>query len=104
MSDVGATRHAAIPIGDTAAPPFARRPDPSTLFMQRSLRLRARDHQLGLYLGFLADLAAVQHGIQDGLPAVEPPAPDVLARAREHAMPPLDRGGFTPDAACEMTL
>jgi FdhE protein len=106
MSEVGAPRHAAIPIGDPAAPPFARLPDPATLFAHRSQRLRrlARDHQLAPYLGFLADLAAVQHGIQDGLPAVEPPAPDVLARAREHAMPPLDRARFTPDPACDLTL
>ena len=106
MSDVGAPRHAAIPIGDTAAPPFARLPDPSSVFMRRSERLRllARDHQLAPYLGFLADLAAIQHGIQDGLPAVEPLAPDVLARAREHAMPPLDRVRFTPDPACDLTL
>src|ERR1700722_10265744 len=106
MSELGASRHAAIPIGDPAAPPFVRLPDPSAVFMRRGQRLSflARDHQLAPYLGFLADLAAVQHGIQDGLPAVEPPAPDVLARAREHAMPPLDRGHFTPDPACDLTL
>ena len=106
MSDVGAPRHAAIPIGDPAAPPVARLPDPMTLFAQRSQRLRllARDHQLAPYLTFLADLAAVQHGIQDGLPAVEPPAADVVARAREHAMPPFDRARFTADPAFDMTL
>jgi FdhE protein len=106
MSEVGAPRHAAIPIGDPAVPPFARLPDPSTLFAQRSQRLRliARHHQLAAYLGFLADLAAVQHGIQDGLPAAEAPAPDALARAHEHAMPPLDRARFTPDPACDLAL
>ena len=106
MSEVGAPRHAAVPIGDPAVPPFVRLPDPSVVFMRRSHRLRvlARDHQLAPYLGFLAELAAIQHGIQDGLPGVEPVAPDVLARAREHAMPPLDRGRFTPDQACDLTL
>src|SRR5580658_1694313 len=106
MSEVGAPRHDAVPIGEPAVPPFARLPDPSTVFMRRSQRLRvlARAHQLAPYLGFLADLAAVQHGIQDGLPAVETPAPDVLARAREHAKPPLDRACFTPDPACDLTL
>jgi FdhE protein len=83
-----------------------RLPDLSTLFAQRSRRLRllARDHQLAPYLTFLADLTAIQHGIQDGLPAVDLPAPDAIALAREHAMPPLDRARFTPDPACDLTL
>jgi FdhE protein len=32
------------------------------------------------------------------------PAAEALARAREHAMPPIDRSHFTTDAACDATL
>ena len=32
------------------------------------------------------------------------PAADVVARAKEHAMPPLDRNGFKPDAVFHATL
>src|SRR5262249_4274637 len=106
MTQVGAPRHDPIPIGDAAAPPFVRLPDPRLLFQRRGERFRALagDHELKPYLLFLADLSAVQHDIQDGLPPVEMPAPDALARAREHAMPPLDRGRFPADPACDATF
>jgi FdhE protein len=106
MTQVGAPRHDPTPIGEVAKPPFARLPEPGALFTRRAERFRtlARGHELTSYLLFLADLCAVQHGIQDGLPAVELPAFDVLARAREHGMPPLDRSRFTADVACDATL
>jgi len=106
MSDVGAPRAAPIPIGDPAVPPFARLPDPLALFARRSARFRALapGHALESYLVFLAELSAVQHGVQDGLAPVEMPEPDALALAREHGMPPLDRSGFTPDRAADITL
>jgi FdhE protein len=110
MSQIGAPRqppgHDPIPIGETAAPPFVRLPDPATLFARRSERFRAlaEGHPLAPYLAFLADLAAVQHQIQDGLPPVELPSAEAIARAREHGMPPLDRGRFTTDAASEATF
>jgi FdhE protein len=106
MTQVSAPRHDSIPIGDVATPPFVRLPEPQVLFAKRAERLRtlAHDHQLKPYLLFLTDLCAVQHGIQDGLPAAEPRPADVLARAREFAMPPLDRNRFTIDAACDATL
>src|SRR5262249_21086402 len=101
-----APRHDPIPIGDTAAPPFVRLPDPRAVFRQRGERFRAlaAAHELEPYLLFLADLSAVQHDIQDGLPAVQMPPGDVLARAREHGMPPLDRARFTFDRACDATF
>src|SRR5262245_21008473 len=106
MTQGGAPRPDPTSIGEVAKPPFVRLPDPAALFAQRGERLRvlASGHDLKPYLLFLADLCAVQHRIQDGLPAVESPAADVMARAREHAMPPLDRSRFTPDAACDATL
>src|SRR5215813_5814511 len=106
MTQVGAPRHDPIPIGEVAKPPFARLPDPHVLFLRRGERLRslAGDHDLKPYLLFLADLASLQHAILDGLAPAALPAAGVIARAREFAMPPLDRSAFTVDAACAATL
>jgi FdhE protein len=106
MSKAGAPRHDPIPIGEIAAPPFVRLPDPLTLFATRSLRFRtlAEGHQLGHYLLFLAALSECQHRIQKDLPEPDLPADDARALAREHAMPPLDRARFTADAALDATL
>jgi FdhE protein len=106
MNKAGAPRHEPIPIGEIAAPPFTRLPDPRTLFATRSLRFRAlaEGHQLGPYLLFLAALSECQHRIQNDLPQPDLPAADARARAREHAMPPLDRNRFTADAALDATM
>jgi FdhE protein len=106
MSLVGAPKHDPIPIGEISKPPFVRLPDPTDLFAKRAERLRALapGHGLSAYLVFLADLSQAQHAIQDGLPAVELPPPDVLARARAHAMPALDRSRFTADATYDATF
>src|ERR1700686_2744870 len=106
MSKAGVPRHDPVPIGDIAAPPFVRLTDPLTLFSTRASRFRtlAESHELGPYLRFLAALSDCQHRVQQDLPEPEMPAADVRARAREHAMPPLDRGRFTADAASDATL
>jgi FdhE protein len=106
MSKAGAPRHDPIPIGEIAAPPFARLPDPLSLFAKRSLRLRAltEGHQLAPYLLFLAAISECQHRIQRDLPEPDPPADEVRARADQHGMPPLDRTHFTADAALDATL
>src|ERR1700693_1185870 len=106
MSKVGATGDKPTPIGQIAAPPFVRPPDPLTLFATRSLRFRtlAEGHQLGPYLLFLAAISECQHRIQKDLPEPDLPAEDARARAREHAMPPLDRTRFTADTALDATL
>jgi FdhE protein len=64
----------------------------------------AEGHQLGPYLRFLAALSDGQHRLQDGLPEPDMPAADAVTRAREHGMPPLDRGHFTADAALDATF
>src|SRR5215472_5593253 len=99
MAQVGSRGHDPTPIGEIAAPAFARLPEPHLLFARRAERLRtlARGHELKSYLLFLADLCAVQHAIQDGLPDPEQLDADAVTRARTHAMPPLDRGRFTAD-------
>ncbi|MCA1404467.1 formate dehydrogenase accessory protein FdhE [Ensifer sp. IC3342] len=87
-------------IGDVSSPPFARLPDPSSLFSARSLRLRqlAEGSDLAPYLNFLAGLSAVQHDIQEGLPPAEGPDDAALTRAREFEMPPLHRHGMEGEA------
>lgn len=105
MSDVGPSGEFGS-LGSIAVPPFAVRPDPETLFLRRSDRFRALadGHPLKPYLVFLADLASAQHWIQQELPVVTPASAETLARARTYGMPPLDRQGFVPDAACTATL
>jgi len=106
MSGVGTPRHEPVPIGEVTEPPFARPPDPATLFQTRADRLRrlSEGHALSPYLCFLAALSEAQHRAQDGLEAPDMPAEDVLERSRKSGMPPLDRSAFTLDAAFASTL
>lgn len=69
--------------------PFARR--------ARRLRQLAAGHSLGDYLIFAAALADAQQEQLDGLPTLPTPDADLLARCREHAMPPLAPGGWPRD-------
>jgi FdhE protein len=93
-------------IGTIPKPPFSRVPDSVQLFAARAKRFRtlAEGHDLAPYLFFLAQLSEAQAAIQEGL--AEPAAidPDILARAHQHAMPPLDRGNFTADAVFDSTF
>jgi FdhE protein len=93
-------------IGDVAAPPFVRLPDPLTLFAVRAQRFRtlADGHALAPYLRFLAALSECQHRLQGGLPEPDMPSAATRVQARDHSMPPLDRNRFTADAALETTL
>src|ERR1700722_11259565 len=106
MSKAGTLQPDPTMIGDVAEPPFVRLPDPVALFATRAERFRTlgESHELSPYLRFLAALSDCQHRIQDGLPEPDMPADDVRARAREHAMPPLDRSRFTADVALDATL
>jgi FdhE protein len=83
-------------IGEVSAPPFARLPDPSLLFVRRAQRLAAlaQGHQLGPYLHFLAALSNAQHDVQHGLSDPELPDAETRERARSFGMPPLDRNKF----------
>jgi FdhE protein len=106
MSEDAAERPDPTQIGDVSAPPFAVPPKPETLFAQRAERLRrlAQGHDLALYLNFVADISKAQHESLSGLSEVAPPSPDELARARQFAMPPLDRGRFEPVPAFDASL
>src|SRR5271166_2857909 len=103
MSQVGPTQFDPIAIGDVAKPPFARLPNPATLFDRRAARLRALadGHQLRSYLLFLANVCAAQHRLQPGLPAAEIPPADAIDRARQFKMPPFDRMRFRRDESLD---
>ena len=100
MSKAGPPRHDPVPIGEVAEPPFVRLPDPNRIFAERAERFAvlASNHELASYLLFLSALCEAQHKAQAGVPAPEPPPADTIARAREFAMPPLDRNRFTASA------
>ena len=106
MSDVGDIQPDPNIIGNIAKPPFVQLPDPLRIFTKRAERLRSVSvgHELAAYLNFLADLTDAQLRVLPQLPEPDMPAAEVIARAKEHAMPPLDRGGFKADAAFEATL
>jgi FdhE protein len=106
MSKAGEIRPDPTMIGNVVEPPFVRIPEPKTLFSARAERFvtLVEGHKLGPYLRFLGDVCHCQHRIQEDLAEPEMPTVDAMARAREHAMPPLDRSHFTADAACDATL
>ena len=106
MSSAANIRPDPTMIGNVAEPPFVRLPDPKSLFAARADRFRAlaEGNPLKPYLLFLGALCDCQHRIQDGLSEPDMPSAETLARAKEHAMPPLDRSRFTADAALDATF
>src|SRR5271157_113029 len=105
MSGLGAPQ-GLTNIGEEAKPPFAVLPDPSTLFLNRSKRLRtlAPGHILESYLNFVADVTGAQHTIQATLPAAVLPPASQIQQALDYRMPPLSRTAFEPGEAGELTL
>ena len=106
MSSVDPTAPDPSVISNIPTPQFARLPDPGQLFSVREARFAAlaEGHDLAPYLKFLSGLCGVQAAIQGGLPEPDAIASEALERARQHGMPPLDRGHFTADAAFTATL
>src|SRR6516165_5790939 len=89
-------------IGEEAKPPYAVLPDPSTLFLGRSQRLRALapGHTLESYLNFAADVTEAQHAVQAaGLPEPVLPPASRIRQAQENGLPPLSRTTFEPREA-----
>jgi FdhE protein len=104
MSDPHSAQPDPSVIGGVPKPPFARLPDPASLFARRSARFRALAvSDLAPYLEFLAAVADAQDAIVPALPEPERPSAEVSARARQFAMPPLDRNAFAPNAAVRDT-
>ena len=106
MSNVGNLQPDPSVIGEIAKPPFVQLRDPVRQFSTRAERFRAlaAGHDLEPYLLFLANLSDVQARIQDGLPDPNMPSAEALARAQQHAMPPLDRNNFTAGLAFDAPL
>src|SRR3954451_22018031 len=99
MNKGGAPRHDPIPIGDISTPPFARLPEPSTLFRHRAERFAAvaLQREVAPYLKFLGDVCRIQDRIQAGLPVPAIPPADMLERSRQFGMPLLHGGGLLSD-------
>ena len=107
MSETGATPIVPVDIGSRAEPPFAKLPDPATLFRLRAQRFAvlAQTHELAPYLHFMAGLAEAQHRANESsLPEPRMPGRAELDLARQHAMPPIDRNGFAEDPALAATF
>lgn len=96
-------------IGGVPKAPFVRLPDPSSLFARRAGRFRTlcttegKTH-LAPYLLFLAAIADAQTAVLSVLPQPSLPDAAALGRARQFAMPPLDRGGLKSDDALRATF
>ena len=105
MSAVGASQDPAG-LGQQAAPPYAVLPDPATLFLARSRRLRAlaSDRPLKPYLSFVAGLTEAQHNIQPGLPPAVLTGAAQIRQAIEDGIPPLPRASLEPGETGEVTI
>lgn len=84
--------------GDT---PFAHPPQRSTLFAERSMRLRqlARGHAMEDFLHFMADVAQAQQDRLAAFPSVPLPDADSLDRAARLGTPPLPASEWPRDPA-----
>jgi FdhE protein len=93
-------------IGTEANPPYAVLPDPSTLFLARSKRLRdlAVERPLKPYLEFLAGMTEAQHSALASLPPAVLPDAGQIQQALEHGIPPLARAAFEPGEAGEAVM
>jgi FdhE protein len=92
-------------IGGVPKAPFVRLPDPTILFSRRAARLRAlaANTNMAPYLEFLSAICDAQNAILPFLAAPALPAPEIVARARQFDMPPIDRAAFKPDAIMHET-
>jgi FdhE protein len=105
MSGLG-THQGLTNTGEEAKPPFAVLPDPSTLFLKRSERLRtlAAGHILKSYLNFAGDVTEAQHASQATPPAAVLPPAGEIQQALDYGTPPLSRTALEPGEAGELTL
>lgn len=95
--------------GGIAKTPFTLQQPPAQCFETRAGRFRflAQDSDLSAYLGFLADLAALQARLAQQLPAPTPISAERLQQAAQAGLPPIDRAALAADAqlhACMRAL
>ncbi len=100
MSDPRSVQPDPSAIGGVPKAPFARLPDPASIFARRAQRLRtlAAAGHLASYLEFLAAISEAQSAMLPQLGEPLLPAREFIARARHFDMPPLDRNAMKPDA------
>jgi FdhE protein len=81
--------------------PYFHWPQGETLFAERAMRLRqlARDHPMGGYLTFVAELALAQQAALQAFPAVPIPDAAALDRAARAGVPPLPASEWPRDPA-----
>ena len=93
-------------IGGVPKPPLALLPDPVALFQGRARRFAflADSNELAPYLRFLAELSRLQARLAATLPAVAPVPAEVMARAVQGGMPPIDRKALAEDGPLPDTL
>jgi FdhE protein len=105
MSDTQSPQPDPSMIGGVSKAPFAYVPDPVVLFTRRAMRFRtlAQSGNLGPYLSFLAAIADAQGAILPRLAEPVLPAPEIIARAHQFDMPPVDRGALEVDATLRET-
>ena len=92
-------------IGGVSKAPFVRLPDPAILFPRRAARLRtlAANANIAPYLEFLSTICDAQSAILAFLAVPALPAPEIVTRARQFDMPPIDRAAYKPDAVMHET-
>ncbi len=93
-------------IGRLVAPAFAILPEPGALFGDRAARFAvlADGSELGPYLRFLGELAALQARLAADLPPATAIDPAWVEQARAGAMPPLNRGALRDDPALHQVV
>lgn len=94
-------------VGGVPVAPLAFLPDAAAVFAGRAARFRfLAEHggNLAPYLGFLADLTALQARLATELPAVAPVPAERIALARESRLPPIDRAALALDDGMHATL
>lgn len=81
--------------------PYFHWPERRTVFAERRMRLAqlARDHAMGDFLAFAAELAGAQQQLLTGFPSVPLPDGDALDRAAKAGVPPLSAVDWPRDAA-----
>lgn len=96
MSGFNALQPDPSSIGRLIRPAFAVLPDAPLLFRQRAERFQrlAETSELAPYLHFLGRLTGVQADLAAEGPLPEPIPAEQVARARDNAMPPLDRAAL----------
>ncbi len=85
-------------VGET---PSLHWPEPGTLFAEREMRLRqlSKDHAMGDYLRFMADLVHEQQVQLGRMPAVPLPDTAALDRAAQSGLPPFSAVDWPRDPA-----